>query len=380
LDQIENWHDVPPHLFLLANQRDLFFHFVKRHTQAGPDHFSPFTSDHPKVQGETITKRKDAMVSVSTHQKPLPSGFGLRTTALEAIAGIDLHGKTAIVTGGYSGLGLETVRALASAGARVIVAARRPDVAAQALARVGGGIEVAALDLSDPVSIDRFGAAFDGPLHILINNAAIMANPLTRDARGYESQFATNHLGHFQLVGRLWNALIAAEGARVVSLSSIGHRICPANLDDPNFDTTPYDKWQSYGRAKSANALFAVGLDARGKALGLRAFAVHPGGIMTNLQRFLPMDEQIAMGWIDSEGNVNKMFKTPEQGAATSIWCATSPKLDGLGGLYCEDCDVAKLWEKGDPPYGGVHAHGIDGDAAEALWQLSEKMTGVTYP
>jgi NAD(P)-dependent dehydrogenase (short-subunit alcohol dehydrogenase family) len=320
------------------------------------------------------------MVTTSTQQKPLPSGFGLRTSALDVIAGVNLTGKTAIVTGGYSGLGLETVVALAGAGARVIVAARRPDTAAEALAHVSGNIEIGALDLSDPVSIDRFAASIGGPLHILINNAAIMANPLTRDARGYESQFATNHLGHFQLVGRLWGALLAAKGARVVSLSSIGHRICAANLEDPNFDTTPYDKWQSYGRAKSANSLFALGLDARGKAHDIRAFAVHPGGIMTNLQRFLPIEEQIAMGWVDEAGTVNALFKTPQQGAATSVWCATSPQLQGLGGLYCEDCDIAKLWEKGDPAYSGVHAHAIDPPAAETLWALSEKMTNFTYP
>jgi NAD(P)-dependent dehydrogenase (short-subunit alcohol dehydrogenase family) len=305
------------------------------------------------------------VVSVSPLQKPLASGFGLRTSALDVVAGQDLSGKTAVVTGGYSGLGLETVRALASAGARVIVAARRPDAAAEALAEVSGSIEIASLDLSDPVSIDQFGSSFTGPLQILINNAAIMA---------------TNHLGHFHLVGRLWSALVAANGARVVSLSSIGHRICPANLDDPNFDTTPYDKWQSYGRAKSANSLFALGVDARGKAHNIRAFGVHPGGIMTNLQRFLPIEEQIAMGWVDEAGKVNAMFKTPEQGAATSVWCATSPQLTGMGGLYCEDCDVAKLWEKGDAPYGGVHAHAVDPEAAEKLWHLSEKMTGVTYP
>jgi NAD(P)-dependent dehydrogenase (short-subunit alcohol dehydrogenase family) len=247
------------------------------------------------------------------------------------------------------------------------------------LAQVKGNIEIGALDLSDPASIDQFGASFAGPLHILINNAAIMANPLTRDTRGYESQFATNHLGHFQLVARLWGALVAAKGARVVSLSSIGHRICGVSLEDPNFETTPYDKWQSYGRAKSANSLFALGLDARGKAHNVRAFAVHPGGIMTNLQRFLPMEEQIAMGWVDGEGNVNKMFKTPEQGAATSVWCATSPKLGDLGGVYCEDCDVSKIWEQGDSPYSGVHAHAIDQDIAESLWALSEKMTGISY-
>jgi NAD(P)-dependent dehydrogenase (short-subunit alcohol dehydrogenase family) len=320
------------------------------------------------------------MTKIASSQKPLVSGFGLRTSALELVTGLDLSGKTAVVTGGYSGLGLETVRALASTGARVIVAARRPDAAAQALAEVAGNIEIGALDLGDPASIDAFGRSFASPLHMLINNAAIMANPLTRDARGYESQFATNHLGHFQLVGRLWGALVAAGGARVVSLSSIGHRICPVSLDDPNFETTPYDKWQSYGRAKTANSLFALGLDTRGKAHNIRAFGVHPGGIMTNLQRFLPIEEQIAMGWVDSEGNVNKLFKTPQQGAATSVWCATSSQLDGLGGVYCEDCDIAKVWEKGDSPYGGVHAHAVDQNAAEALWQLSEAMTGVSYP
>jgi NAD(P)-dependent dehydrogenase (short-subunit alcohol dehydrogenase family) len=320
------------------------------------------------------------MVSISPQQKPLNSGFGLRTSAMDAISGIDVNDKTCVVTGGYSGLGLETVVALASAGARVIVAARRPEAAAEALAQVKGNVEIGELDLSDPASIDRFGAAFTGPLHILINNAAIMANPLTRDARGYESQFATNHLGHFQLVGRLWGALVAAKGARVVSLSSIGHRITGVNLEDPSFETTAYDKWQSYGRAKSANSLFALGLDARGKALGIRAFGVHPGGIMTNLQRFLPIEEQIAMGWVDEQGNVNKLFKTPEQGAATSVWCATSPKLNDIGGVYCEDCDIAKVWAQGDSPYGGVHAHAVDQDIAENLWTLSEKMTGISYP
>ncbi len=320
------------------------------------------------------------MVSISPLQKPLKSGYGNRTSALELVAGMDLSAKTCVVTGGYSGLGLETVRAMAHAGARVIVAARRPDAAAEALAQVTGNVEISELDLSDPASIDKFGASFSGPLHILINNAAIMANPLTRDSRGYESQFATNHLGHFQLVGRLWDALKAAGGARVVSLSSIGHRICGVSLDDPSFETTPYDKWQSYGRAKSANSLFALGVDARGKADGIRAYGVHPGGIMTNLQRFLPIEEQIAMGWVDQAGNVNEMFKTPEQGAATSIWCATSPALNDIGGVYCEDCDIAKVWEKGDAPYGGVHSYAVDPDIGEALWALSEKMTGVSYP
>ena len=319
------------------------------------------------------------MTKVSADQKPLGSGFGLRTSAHELVKGLDLSGKTAIVTGGYSGLGLETVRALASTGARVIVGARRPEVAAEGLADVAGKVEVAALDLSDPASIDQFAAGFSGPLHILINNAAEMACPLTRDARGYESQFATNHLGHFQLVGRLWDALKAANGARVVSLSSIGHRIAPVDLADPHFKDTPYDKWVSYGKAKTANALFAVGLDARGKAHGIRAFAVHPGGIMTNLQRHLPREEMIAMGWMDDAGTINPLFKTPEQGAATSVWCATSSQLDGIGGVYCEDCDVATLWTEGASPYGLVRSYAVDQNIAEDLWGISEDMAGVHY-
>jgi NAD(P)-dependent dehydrogenase (short-subunit alcohol dehydrogenase family) len=319
------------------------------------------------------------MANISPDQKPIHSGFGMRTDALDVVKGLDLNGKTAIVTGGYSGLGLETVRALAAAGARVIVAARRPEVAAEGLAGVPGRIEVAALDLSDPASIDAFAASIKGPLHILINNAAIMANPLTRDHRGYESQFATNHYGHFQLVGRLWPRLIEAQGARVVCLSSIGHRISAVDLNDPHFEHQAYDKWVAYGRAKSANALFAVGLDKRGQAHGVRAFSVHPGGIMTNLQRFLPMEEQIAMGWVDENGNVNKLFKTPEQGAATSVWCATSPRLAGLGGLYCEDCDVAEVWNETMTGYTGVRPYAVDQDIAEALWTLSETQTGIAY-
>ncbi|MBI1187949.1 MAG: SDR family NAD(P)-dependent oxidoreductase [Alphaproteobacteria bacterium] len=316
-----------------------------------------------------------------TAQKPIGSGFGARTTAREACAGADLNGKIAIVTGGYAGLGLETTRALAGAGATVIVPARTPDKAKAALADVAN-VEQEALDLADSQSIDAFAERFlasKRPLHILINNAAIMAAPLMRDGRGYEAQFATNHLGHFHLAARLWPALKAANGARVVSLSSIGHRRAPVNLDDPSFETTPYDKWESYGRAKSANALFAVGLDKRGAPHGVRAFAVHPGGIMTDLQRFMPEEEKIAMGWIDSEGRVNERFKTPEQGAATSVWCAVSPQLQGQGGVYCEDCDIAEAVPADAQTWAGVRPWAIDPDTADRLWTLSERMTGVRF-
>lgn len=318
-----------------------------------------------------------------TVQAPIASPFGMRSTALEVIDGIDLSGKVALVTGGYSGLGLETVRALASAGAKVFVAARRPDVASKDLEGVAGTIEILQMDLSDPDSIDRFAeamAARTDRLHILINNAAIMACPLSRDARGYESQFATNHLGHFQMTARLWPLLkTAGAGTRIVSLSSIGHARTGVNLDDPHFERRSYDKWTAYGQAKSANALFALHLDALGAPLGIRAFSVHPGGIQTPLQRHLTMEEQTAMGWFKPDGTPIDIFKSVEAGAATSIWCAVSPLLDGEGGVYCEDCNIAAVFTEGMNPYSGARPHILDRDAAAALWTASEAMTGVRF-
>jgi NAD(P)-dependent dehydrogenase (short-subunit alcohol dehydrogenase family) len=317
-----------------------------------------------------------------TRQAPIPSGFGMRSTASDVIAGIDLSGKTVVVTGGYSGLGLETVRAIAGAGAHVIVGARRPDAAATNLAGIAN-VTILTIDLSDPASIDVFGtevAAHTPKIDILINNAAIMANALTRDARGYESQFATNHLGHFQMTARLWPLLKAAgAGTRVVVLSSVGHRGGGVDFDDINFERRDYQKWLAYAQAKSANALFAVHLDRLGAPHGIRAFAVHPGGIATPLQRHLTMEEQVAMGWYDAEGNVHPGFKSVEQGAATSVWCATSPILAGKGGVYCEDCDIAALWVEGMSANAGVRAHAIDPEAAARLWTVSEAMTGVVF-
>ncbi len=318
---------------------------------------------------------------MQTPQAPINSGYGARTEALDATGGCDLTGKVAIVTGGYSGLGLETTKALAAAGAIVIVPARTPEKAQKALAGIAN-VEQAALDLTDPASIDAFAGGFlsrTRELHILINNAAIMASPLMRDARGYEAQFATNHLGHFQLTARLWPALKGANGARVASLSSIGHRISPPDLEDPNFERTEYNKWLAYGRAKSANALFAIGLDRRGAPHNVRAFAVHPGGIMTDLQRYMPEEEKRAMGWIDADGNVDPRFKTPSQGAATSVWCATNAQLDGKGGVYCEDCDIARLVPADDKGFSGVRPWAIDPVLADKLWELSERMTGVRF-
>jgi NAD(P)-dependent dehydrogenase (short-subunit alcohol dehydrogenase family) len=274
------------------------------------------------------------------------------------------------------------VRALSRAGARVFVGARRPDAAAEDLNGISG-VKILKLDLEEPTSIDRYAAEVAGvttKIDILINNAAVMANALAHDARGYESQFATNHLGHFQLTARLWPLLKAAgPGTRIVVLSSIGHRIAPVDFDDINFDRRDYNKWTAYGQAKSANALFAVHLDSLGAPHGIRAFAVHPGGIVTPLQRHLSREEQVAMGWFDAEGNVNSRFKTVEQGAATSMWCATSPLLAGKGGVYCEDCDIAARWTEGMDSSSGVHGHAIDPAIAAHLWAVSENMTDVTF-
>lgn len=317
-----------------------------------------------------------------TSQHKIPSGFGPRTTATQVLEGVELSGKVAIVTGGYSGLGIETVAALAGAGVQVIVPARRPDVARAALdARGLGTVEVDELDLSDLASVRAFAERFlatGRSIDILINNAAIMAAPEARVGDGWESQFATNHLGHYVLTNLLWPALVADGGARVVALSSTGHKLSGIRFDDPQF-TTGYDKWLAYGQAKTADSLFAVQLDTLGAAHGVRAFAAHPGGIMTELQRHLPREEMIASGWMTEDGTVNDRFKTPEQGAATSTWAATSPMLAGMGGVYCEDCDIAEptIVGSAEARISGVDAHAIDPDAAARLWAYSAEVTGV---
>lgn len=312
-------------------------------------------------------------------QAPFGSGFGYRSTAADVLKGIDLKGKNVIITGGYSGIGIEAVKALVAAGASVTVPARRPDKAREELASVPG-VEVAELDLADLKSVARFAASYVAtgkPLHILINNAAIMANPETRVGPNWESQFATNHLGHFALVAGLAPALKAANGARVVSVSSTGHKLSPVVFEDIHYGSRSYNKWSAYGQAKTANSLFAIELDRRGQAHGVRAFAIHPGGIMTPLQRYLPKEEMIAAGWMDADGNVNERFKTVEQGAATETWAATSPQLNGKGGLYCEDCDVAQLTQPGTSRTSGVDPHAVDPDAAKKLWQVSVEHTGL---
>lgn len=321
--------------------------------------------------------------AMPTAQQPIDSAFAMRSTAMEVVQGVDLSSKNVIVTGGYSGVGTETVRALASAGATIIVGARRPEQAVEVLKDVAGTIEIQALDLSRSDSIDAFADAVStrfSELHILINNAAVMACPLSRDDRGYESQLATNHLGHFQMTARLWRLLTKSAGARVVVLSSIGHRLNGLDLDDLNFENREYDKWLAYGQAKSANALFALHLDKLGEPEGVRAFSVHPGGIVTPLQRHLTMDEQIAMGWFDEEGNASPIFKSTEEGASTSVWCATSAQLNGMGGVYCEDCNIAWPADRAENRYSGVHPHVCDAALAAELWTKSEALCGITFP
>lgn len=303
-------------------------------------------------------------------QEPIGSGFGKRSTATDVLQEIDLSGKLAVVTGGYSGLGLEITRALAGAGAEVIVPARRPDVAHEALASIQGA-EVLALDLADLSSVDKAAGTLlvrGKPIDMLIANAGIMACPETRVGPGWEAQFATNHLGHFALVVRLW-PLLAHGGARVVTVSSGAHRITGIRWDDVQFERA-YDPWQAYGQSKTANVLMAVELDRRGKAEGVRAFSLDPGAILTPLQRHLTLEWMVQQGWMDADGNgINPDFKTTAQGAATATWAATSPQLVEKGGVFCADCDIV--------PADDVAAWAIDAEEAVRLWDLSVELTGV---
>ncbi|MBB5711823.1 oxidoreductase [Sphingomonas xinjiangensis] len=314
-----------------------------------------------------------------TEQTPIASGFDAYSTAEQVIAGVDLSGKTAIVTGGYSGLGLEMTRILSNAGARVVVPVRTPAKAAAALETIGNA-EVERIDLAEPKSIDDFADRFlstGRPLDILIHSAGIMASPLERTAAGHEMQLAVNHLAPFRLTHRLIPALQAANGSRVVSMSSRGHRLSRFNFEDPDFVARPYDPWIAYGQSKTANALFAVALDARGKDEGIRAYSVHPGSILTDLARHLSRDQIAAFGALDDFGEPRidpaNDLKNVQQGAATAIWCATHPALQALGGVYCENCDIAPIRAPDDPRNDGVREWAADPAAAEQLWILSER-------
>ncbi|GAB7044090.1 MULTISPECIES: SDR family NAD(P)-dependent oxidoreductase [Catenuloplanes] len=292
--------------------------------------------------------------------------FHAGTTADEVAAGHDLTGRRAIVTGGASGIGLETVRTLARAGADVTVAVRDVDAARDALD--DGTVRIARLDLADPGSVRAFTAAWDGPLHLLINNAGVMAVPdLRRTAEGIEWQFAVNHLGHFALAEGLHGALAAAGGARIVALASAGHHVSPVVLDDVNFENRPYDPWAAYGQAKTATVLFAVEATRRWAADGIYANAVSPGGVMTNLQRHIPAETRAR--WATAP-----ILKTPQQGAATTVVAAIAPQFDRIGGRYLEDCTEAEVIDDdaeaglADP---GVRRWALDPAAARRLWEVS---------
>jgi len=322
---------------------------------------------------------------MATAQRPIHSGFNARSTATEVATGHDLTGKTAVVTGGNSGIGYETVKALADAGAHVVVGARDADKAEDRLAGLKN-VSFIPLDLADPVPVDAFAERFlarHQSLHILINNAGLFRIPqLQKDRRGFELQFGVNYMGHFQLTGRLWPALKNAGAARVVSLSSIGHRHMGLQLDDLSFERRPFDTNKAYGQSKTASSLFAVWLDRVGQQYGVRAFAVHPGAILTDIFRY--MTEQERQAWVQrvkcASASPDDTFKTPEQGAATSVWCALSDQLKDMGGVYCEDCDIAELVPDDSQAVYGVRAHAVDPDKAAILWQLSENATGIRWP
>ncbi len=319
-------------------------------------------------------------------QQPIGSGFNAKSTSTDVINGIDLTGKIAIVTGGHAGIGLETTKTLAAAGATVIVPARDIEKAKINLQNIPN-VELEVMDLMNPESIDAFANKFlasDRPLHLLINNAGIMWVPLRRDSRGYESQLATNYLGQFQLTARLWSALKKANGARVVNVSSLGHQMAPFNFEDPNFLNREYETLQAYGQSKTASNLFSLELDNRGATFNVRTYSLHPGSIGgTELGREASSELLQKMGFCDSEGNIlpeiAMNLKTVPQGAATTIWCATSSQLATIGGVYCEDCNIAPLANSESIGTYGVEPYSLDELNTKKLWRLSEEMTGITF-
>ena len=307
-----------------------------------------------------------------TSDTRITTPFTAESTAAEVVAGLDLTGRRVVVTGGASGIGVETARALAGAGAQVTLAVRDPAAGARTaddiIATTGNKeIFIAPLDLADQASVAAFVAGWDGPLHILVNNAGVMASPEMRTPQGWELQFATNHLGHFALATGL-HAALAQEGARVVSVSSSAHHRSPVVFEDIHFRNRPYEPWLAYGQSKTANVLFAVEATRRWADDDITVNALMPGGIRTNLQRYVS-DEELARLRSQSPGGAALKWKTPEQGAATSVLVATSPLLDGIGGRYFEDCNEAVRGELSART--GVAEYALDPEAAARLWQVS---------
>jgi len=321
---------------------------------------------------------------ISGAQKPINSGFSNQSEPKDILKNIDLHNKVAIVTGGYSGIGLETTKALVAVGANVIIPAKRPEIANQNLNGVVSETNIIKMDLGDLNSVKNFTNSFKenfNTLSLLINNAGIMACPETRVGDNWESQFAINHIGHFLLTEELMNTMANTEGSRFVSLSSSAHALTGILWDDIHFNKQPYDKWMAYGQSKTASSLIAIEFNEKMKDYGVEGFSVHPGGIITPLQRHLEKEEMIALGWMDEDGSPSELaknfFKSPSQGASTTLWCATSNDLNGLGGVFCEDCNIAKRKSEVDESlqrYFGVADWAIDKDEALRLWELSEKI------
>lgn len=317
------------------------------------------------------------------------SAFGFESTADEVLEGKDLSGRTAFITGGYSGLGKETARALAARGAEIILSGRdatKLSATADALVEATGAkVDTLVCDLG---SLDSIRAAAKeanarfSKIDLLINNAGVMACPQDTTQDGFETQFGTNHLGHFLLTNLLMPLVEKGESPRIVNLSSRGHHIAGVHFNDPNFERRPYDKWQAYGQSKTANVLFAVGLEERLGDRGIHAYALHPGGIHTNLGRHLSEEDMTALRdrirkATEAKGETPQPFKSIPQGAATTCWTATADELEGSGGLYCEDSQVAD--QDDESASGGVRSYAIDKDNADRLWALSEELVGERF-
>lgn len=314
------------------------------------------------------------------------SGFGWSSTTDEVLAGKDLSGTSVFITGANSGLGQETARAMAAKGAHIIMAGRDQAKLDEAVAAILGTVPKAQLDTItlDLGSLESIRAAtsrarqrFDR-IDLLINNAGVMACPFTHTADGFEMQFGTNHLGHFALTAELMPLIERGHAKRIVNLSSRGHHFAPVDFDDPNFERRPYDPWVSYGQSKTANVLFTIGLEQRFAVLGIHAYAVHPGGIQTNLGRHMTEEMVAALMERVTSSDSGFEWKTIPQGAATSCWAATAPELEGKGGVYCEDCHVAELDDVSSD--GGVRSYAVNPSYADRLWKLSEELTGAKFP
>jgi NAD(P)-dependent dehydrogenase (short-subunit alcohol dehydrogenase family) len=321
---------------------------------------------------------------ISDLQRPTNSGFGQNTEPDEILNNINLDNKNIVITGGYSGIGLETTKALRSAGARTIIPAKREDIAKSALKNIVPEEDIFQMDLADLNSVKKFTDAFHElniNLDILINNAGIMACPETKVGNGWESQFAVNHIGHHLLTKELMNSFNENGESRLVSLSSSAHSISKILWNDIHFEISDYNKWAAYGQSKTASSLLAVEFDRKMKNRGIRGFSVHPGGIITPLQRHLANEEMVALGWKKEDGSLSDLatnfFKSPTQGASTTLWCATNPELNNIGGVFCENCDIAELKNNLDESqhrFFGVAEWAIDSEEAIKLWEVTDTM------